>query len=215
MLDLADALDIAVIEDGAYQALRYDGEAVAPILALEIARKGDIEKCRTIYCGTFSKDAVARTARRLGLRCDGHHLAAGDPDPGGRTAQRHHQPGGDECGGAGGVRRAGGESAERLWRAPRPHAGGAANVKCRKGVRWTKPEGGMFIWLTLPDGMDGAALLAQSLASARVAFVPRRPRSSPTAPVRTTIRLSFSCAPEAMIDEGVKRLGDLIRRAAG
>ena len=43
VLDLADTLDIAVIEDAAYQALRYDGEPVAPIQALEIARKGDIE----------------------------------------------------------------------------------------------------------------------------------------------------------------------------
>ncbi len=39
----------------AYQSLRYDGEPVPPMLALEIARKGDIEDCRTIYCGSFSK----------------------------------------------------------------------------------------------------------------------------------------------------------------
>lgn len=55
ILDLADELDIAVIEDAAYQSLRYDGEAVPPVLALEIARKGSIEDCRTIYCGSFSK----------------------------------------------------------------------------------------------------------------------------------------------------------------
>uniref|UniRef100_UPI0013CF724E aminotransferase class I/II-fold pyridoxal phosphate-dependent enzyme n=1 Tax=Acinetobacter baumannii TaxID=470 RepID=UPI0013CF724E len=48
-------LGIAVIEDSAYQALRYDGEPVPSILALDIARHGDIEKTRTIYCGSFSK----------------------------------------------------------------------------------------------------------------------------------------------------------------
>jgi DNA-binding transcriptional MocR family regulator len=72
----------------------------------------------------------------------------------------------------------------------------------------------MFIWLTLPDGFDGAALLAQSLASARVAFVPGGAFFADGSGANT-IRLSFSCAPEAMIDEGVKRLGDLIRHAAG
>ena len=48
VLDLADALDIAVIEDAAYQTLRYDGDAIPPIPALEIARKGSIDHCRTL-----------------------------------------------------------------------------------------------------------------------------------------------------------------------
>ena len=44
-----------MIEDAAYQSLRYDGETVPPMLALEIARKGSINDTRTIYCGSFSK----------------------------------------------------------------------------------------------------------------------------------------------------------------
>ena len=55
LLDLADELDIAVIEDAAYQSLRYDGKAIAPILALDIERRGSIEETRTLYCGSFSK----------------------------------------------------------------------------------------------------------------------------------------------------------------
>ena len=54
-LDLGNELDIAVIEDGAYQELRYDGVAIPPIQALEIERCGNINEARTIYCGTFSK----------------------------------------------------------------------------------------------------------------------------------------------------------------
>ena len=42
ILDLADTLDIAVIEDSAYQSLRFDGDPIPPMLALEIARKGSI-----------------------------------------------------------------------------------------------------------------------------------------------------------------------------
>jgi DNA-binding transcriptional MocR family regulator len=55
ILDLAAELDIAVIEDAAYQSLRYDGDEVPPLLALDIKRTGGIETTRTIYCGSFSK----------------------------------------------------------------------------------------------------------------------------------------------------------------
>ena len=55
LLDLAAELDIPVIEDAAYAALRFGGEALPPILALEVARRGSIEQARSIYCGTFSK----------------------------------------------------------------------------------------------------------------------------------------------------------------
>ncbi len=55
LLALAEELDIAVIEDAAYQSLRYEGDPIPPILALEIARKGSIESTRTIYSGSFSK----------------------------------------------------------------------------------------------------------------------------------------------------------------
>ncbi len=67
VLDLADTLDIAVVEDAAYQTLRYDGEAIPPILALEIARKGSIENCRTLYCGSFSKSLAP--GLRVGWVC--------------------------------------------------------------------------------------------------------------------------------------------------
>ncbi|WP_292648783.1 aminotransferase class I/II-fold pyridoxal phosphate-dependent enzyme, partial [Mesorhizobium sp.] len=50
VLDLAGELDIAVIEDAAYRALRYDGDGVPPILALDCIRSGGIDKARTLYC---------------------------------------------------------------------------------------------------------------------------------------------------------------------
>ena len=67
VIDLADEMDIAIVEDAAYQTLRYDGEAVPPILALEIARKGSIEDCRTLYCGSFSKSLAP--GLRVGWVC--------------------------------------------------------------------------------------------------------------------------------------------------
>src|SRR5690606_1156545 len=72
------------------------------------------------------------------------------------------------------------------------------------GVEWTKPEGGMFIWMTLPEGMDGAALLAKSIATEKVAFVPGKAFYADGSGVNT-LRMSYSCANEEMIEEGMKR----------
>jgi DNA-binding transcriptional MocR family regulator len=80
-----------------------------------------------------------------------------------------------------------------------------------EGVSWTRPEGGMFVWLTLPEGIDGAELLAKSLKSERVAFVPGRAFFADGSN-GNTLRLSFSCADEAMIAEGIARLGRLLRQ---
>ena len=54
---VADDLDIPVIEDAAYTALRFDGEGVPPLAALDIRHTGSIDRSRVIYCGTFSQSA--------------------------------------------------------------------------------------------------------------------------------------------------------------
>lgn len=78
-----------------------------------------------------------------------------------------------------------------------------------KTATWTKPEGGMFIWVTLPEGMDGAELLAKSLATEKVAFVPGKAFFADGSNANS-LRISFSCTNDAMIDEGIKRLGRLV-----
>jgi DNA-binding transcriptional MocR family regulator len=89
---------------------------------------------------------------------------------------------------------------------------GALAAKMPAGVTWSKPEGGMFVWVTLPEGMDGAELLERSLLEERIGFVPGG-AFSPNGAVRNTIRLNYSLAPEDVIAEGVARLGDLVSRA--
>src|SRR5690348_15303452 len=58
LLDAAAALDLPLIEDAAYEALRYDGDAVPSLLALDATRMGGIDAARVLYCGTFSKTVV-------------------------------------------------------------------------------------------------------------------------------------------------------------
>ena len=70
----------------------------------------------------------------------------------------------------------------------------------------------MFVWVTLPQGLDGAELLARSIETEKVAFVPGQAFFADRSGANT-LRLSFSCANETMIEEGIQRLGRLIRNA--
>ncbi|HAV37648.1 MAG TPA: 2-aminoadipate aminotransferase [Massilia sp.] len=79
------------------------------------------------------------------------------------------------------------------------------------GVSWTRPEGGMFIWVTLPQHIDAMKLLDQAIA-ARVAFVPGAPFYA-NDPETNTLRLSFVTVPPERIREGIAILGKLIAAA--
>jgi 2-aminoadipate transaminase len=74
---------------------------------------------------------------------------------------------------------------------------------------WTRPEGGMFIWVTLPKQIDAMKLLDQAIA-ARVAFVPGAPFYA-NEPQTNTLRLSFVTVPPERIREGIAVLGKLIK----
>ncbi len=79
------------------------------------------------------------------------------------------------------------------------------------GVQWNRPQGGMFLWLRLPHGLDAAELLP--LAAARgVAYVPGAPFHA-HAPDPRSLRLSYVTATREQIDSGIARLADSVRDA--
>ena len=209
ILDLASELDIAVIEDAAYQSLRYDGDEVPPLLALDIARNGSIENTRTIYCGSFSKTLAP--GLRVGWVCAAKPVIsklvlikqAADLHSATLNQMAIHT-----------VASNGFEAQvakiKATYHKRRDAMLAALGSYMPEGVSWTKPDGGMFVWVTLPEGFDGAALLAESLKTERVAFVPGKAFFADGSGANT-LRLSFSCASEAMIEEGIKRLGRVVR----
>lgn len=77
-----------------------------------------------------------------------------------------------------------------------------------KSVTWNQPEGGMFIWVNLPQGVDSMTLLDKAIAQ-NVAFVPGAPFYA-NDPVPHTLRLSFVTVPKERIQEGIARLGRLL-----
>lgn len=78
-----------------------------------------------------------------------------------------------------------------------------------EGVSWTRPEGGMFIWVTLPEHIDAMKLLEQALEN-KVAFVPGAPFYANHA-AKNTLRLSFVTVPPERIRAGIAILGKLIK----
>ena len=74
-----------------------------------------------------------------------------------------------------------------------------------EGCRWTRPGGGFFIWLRLPPGMDGAALLPLA-ESAGVSYVPGA-RFYTNAGGEEYCRLAFTLVPLEQLAEGARRLG--------
>jgi DNA-binding transcriptional MocR family regulator len=206
LLTLAAQLGVPLIEDAPYEALRFDGgPATPPLLALDIEHSRSIDNSRVIYCGTVSKTIVpglrvgwlvARrdVAERVVLAkqaVDVHTgvlaqmaLAAVLPEIFEQQITR----------------------ARAMYRERRDAALQALAAHMPKAVSWTQPEGGLFIWVTLPEGLDARAFLRWASDQARVVFVPGDAfyadgrRSS-------SFRLSYSLTPPHVIAEGVARLG--------
>ena len=213
VIELADRYGVAVIEDAAYTDLRYDGEALPSQLALDAERAGPGEGFRprnVIYAGTFSKTVApalrvgwltgpAEVIHKLVLMKQAGDLHSSTINqivlnevvreiwpvlvPRLRAAYR--------------VRRDAMLSALERWFPP--------------GTRWTRPAGGLFVWLDLPEGVDGTRLLERAINEVNVAFVPGAAFHADRSGANTC-RLSFSMVGPDTIDEGIRRLSTLLPR---
>ncbi|MCA0028645.1 MULTISPECIES: PLP-dependent aminotransferase family protein [unclassified Mesorhizobium] len=209
VLDLAGELDIAIVEDAAYRALRYDGESVPPILALDCARSGGIDKARTLYCGSFSK--ILSPGMRVGWVCAPRHVVEKLVLM--KQASDLHSPSINQMvmhRAAEAVFEAQVEKLIGAYRERRDGLLGALAANMPEGVTWSRPEGGMFVWVTLPEGADATTLLARSVKEARVAFVPGSAFFA-DGTGRNTLRLSFTLADQRAVSEGIPRLAALLK----
>jgi DNA-binding transcriptional MocR family regulator len=203
----ADRLGAIIVEDAAYTDLRYDGEPLPSIAALDQARSGNIEATRTLYCGTFSK--TLSPGLRIGWICGPRALIARltllkqAADLHTATINQmvmHHVA--IACFDAQTTR------ARAIYRVRRDAMLAALARYAPEGTAWTRPDGGMFIWMTLPPHIDARALLEQAIR-ADIAFVPGS-AFFPDGSGRNTMRLSFSLCDEAMIEVGIFKLCQLI-----
>ena len=191
----------AIIEDAAYRDLRFDDEPILSCLALDVARTGNIEESRVIYCGTFSK--TLSPGLRVGWVCAAKTLIqklvlakqAADLHSGPLSQMLIHDLAQDKFA----LQVACNIS---TYRKRRDAMAAALTRYMPANFKWSKPKGGMFFWLEGPEGLDCAGLLETALSEARVAFVPGKAFFA-NGQGANTMRLNFSMNDDAVITEGV------------
>lgn len=205
LIELATRYQVPIIEDDAYAQLRFEGETLPSLFTLA-TQIGNIE--HVIHLGTFSKTlspglrvgwvtAPAPIINRLVQAKQGvdlhtpsfnqilaQNIASSD------FFSKHIQ------------------SIRELYRKRRDLMLQALQRHCPPNVHWTLPEGGMFLWLTLPTSVDSAQLLSLALTE-NVAFVPGSAFFA-NGGGKNTMRLNFSNATPENIELGIERLGRLL-----
>lgn len=81
-----------------------------------------------------------------------------------------------------------------------------------ENCKWTRPTGGMFIWASMPEHIDTAAILPQVVEECKVAYVPGMPFYTDLSKApKNNLRLSFVTVAEDKIQQGISRLGNFIK----
>ncbi len=187
-----------VVEDDPYGELRFDGEALGPIAALDGAAD------RTLALSTLSK--IAAPGLRIGwVRAPQALLRTLVVA---KQASDLHSSTIDQAAAASWLAEV--DLAAHIahlrvvYRERRDALLAGLGDALPPGSAWNRPQGGMFVWARLPEGHDAEALLAEALRH-EVAFVPGSPFFAGE-PDRRTLRLSFTTHPPDEIAEGLKRL---------
>ncbi len=208
ILESAEVSDSIVIEDAPYKALRYSGTDEASLLALEMEDGKSINDVRTIFCGSFSK--TLSPGLRVGWVCASKEIIEKLVLI--KQAADLHSPTINQMAVHEVVQHDFNEHVEGLklvYCQKRDAMLGALDVNMPNGVSWTKPEGGMFIWLKLPATMDATKLLKHALHKHKIAFVPGHAFHA-NGEGKNTLRLNFSHPSIENIQTGIAELGQCI-----
>jgi 2-aminoadipate transaminase len=202
LVALARERELLVLEDNPYGLLRYEGEPLPTLYALD---GGEY----VIYLGTFSK--ILSPGLRLGW--------AAAPRPVLEKLNLGKQSA-DLCSSSLTQLFVSAYFAESDWRGYVEELIGV--YRARRDVllealeehlppeaTWNTPQGGMFVWVTLPDYIDTTDLLARALRD-NVAFVPGR-AAYLDGRGASSMRLNFSGVGEDDLREGVRRIGEVVR----
>jgi 2-aminoadipate transaminase len=200
LVELARRHGFLIVEDVAYRELGFAGEVPPSLWSLG----PDV----VLQAGTTSKTFFPGV--RLGW-------AAGPAAVSARLVSAKQNT--DQCAGALGQRlfeeyvRRGWideqlDASRALYRRKSGRMLAALERSMPAGASWTRPQGGFFSWLTLPDGRDAADLARQAVKRG-VGIVPGTP-FYPDGRGGDKVRLSFSMVDEASIDEGIERLAALL-----
>lgn len=220
LIDIADRYGVPIIEDDPYGELRFEGEHLPPLVVLDADKLNGRQytshseshsyfKGNVIYMSTFSKTlapglrlgwivAPASVIQHCVMAKQGMDLhtssfvqmVAYEVAKDGFLAEHVRQ-------------------IRQVYRERRDIMLAAMAEFFPPAVRWTQPKGGLFLWVTLPEGMDSTAVLQQAIAH-NVAFVPGATFYPDNDQQTNSFRLNFSNATPEQIWEGIGRLGHVL-----
>jgi len=202
ILEIATEYDMVIVEDAPYSELRYQGTALKPMKTMDTDG-------RIIYLGTFSKVlapgfrvawciaekdllnklVIVKQASDLCTNTFGQYIAAEYLRRG--YLDQHL------------------EKIKALYKKKMLRMLAAMDKFFPPEAKWTKPEGGMFIWVTLPEYIDTKEMFTRALEN-NVAYV-HGASFFANKNGRNTMRLNFTYASDEEIDEGIKRLAQTIK----
>src|ERR1700729_3161600 len=189
LIELANQFDLLVVEDSPYRALRFEGSHLPTLKSLDT-------EGRVVFLGSFSK--IMAPGMRLGwavaadTQCSTLNMMAASLFLDIYPIQDHIAT---VC------------AAYSRKRGLMFHA---LDSTYPASVHYTRAEGGLFTWLTFPDGFDATRFMVEeALPKAKVAFVPGAPFFA-TTPHTNHARFNFSALPEVTITSGMTRLGELL-----
>lgn len=209
LVEMADRFGVPIIEDDPYGQLRFEGDHLPSLSVLDYKARGSTSYTgNVIYLSTFSKTlapglrlgwvvAPAEVIRRLTVAKQGTDLhtgllvqmAAYEVARGGYLDRHIRQ-------------------IRSVYLQRRDAMLAAMARYFPRQVRWTRPQGGLFLWVTLPPWLDSAGVLKRAFEQ-KVAFVPGEAFFADN-PERNTMRLNFSNADPERIEEGIRRLGAVL-----
>jgi 2-aminoadipate transaminase len=202
LMELAVKYDIPVIEDNPYGELRFEGEHLPTLKSFD-------SKGLVIHLGTFSK-----------IFCPGLRLGWVVAEP--EILQKYIivKQGADLQSSSIAQREINTflemfdiedhiENLINIYRRRRDLMLETMRAEFPSNVTYTLPQGGLFAWATLPEGMDAADVLKKALEE-KVAFVPGEP-FYPNGGNANHCRLNYSNMPDEKIVEGIKRLGKVLK----
>jgi 2-aminoadipate transaminase len=204
IVDMASEYDFIVFEDDPYGELRYVGEHIPPLKHWD-------DEGRVVYTSTFSKilapglrvgwivadpeilkkliiakQSTDVCASVLGQRIAHEYIAQGHIDP--------------QI-----------EKIKALYSRKMQLMLSGMDEYMPEGLEWTRPEGGMFLWVNIPSWMDSSELLKKALRK-RVAFVSGRAFYADPKEGASAMRLNFTHPSDSMITEGLRRLGSVVNQ---
>ena len=204
LIELANKYDVMILEDNPYGELRFEGE-VQPSL-----RSLDTED-RVIFMGTFSKifspgirvgwfNAAPKVLEKFNLVKQGADLQTST------TTQMILSQFLDDNDLEAHI-----DQIIKVYGKRKNVMVDAMKKYFPEEVTFTNPEGGLFLWVTLPEGLNARDIAVKAIEQ-KVAFVPGG-AFYPESPEENHFRLNYSCMPEDKIEEGIKRLGDVLKDA--